>query len=237
VTSDLLVVQHYPGGVPGLIEEVAHERDRSVHIIRLFGGDTVPKDAEDAWAVVVLGGPMAAWEDEKHPHLPQEVELLKRCIEADTPTLGVCLGAQLVARAAGARNFKGGMPEIGWYPLDLTAHGKRDPLFAGLPAQPKFFFWHEDAFDLPPEAERLASTRLYPNSAFRLGKRVYGVAFHPEKTDAIIEAQLTERAADLAKYQGVIDPARIRREMAVLGTKRCEHARQLLVNFLESANL
>lgn len=237
MASDILVIQHYPDGVPGLLEEVASERDRSVHIIRPYSGDTIPKDAEETWAVVSLGGPMAAWEDEKHPFLRDEVELLKGCIANDTPTLGICLGAQLLARAQGARNYKGGMPEIGWYQLDLEEEGKHDPLFAGLPPQPKFFFWHTDTFDLPPEAVLLASTRLYPNQAFRLGKRVYGLGFHPEKTDAVIEAQLKGRAEELAKFQGVIDPARIRREMAVLGGKRKEQAHRLLVNFFERAEL
>lgn len=235
--SDLLIIQNYPLGEAGLIEEVARERDRTVHIVRAFEGDQIPKDAEETWAVVVLGGPMAAWEGEKHPFLREVVGLLERCIQADTPTLAICLGAQLLARAAGARNYKGGMPEIGWYNLEVTAEGKNDPLFAGLGPQPKFYFSHHDTFDLPQDAELLASTRLYPNQAFRIGKRVYGVVFHPEKTDAMIERYITAYADDLAKYAGVIDPSRIRRETQMLYPKRREQARQFLARFFERAEL
>ena len=180
---------------------------------------------------------MAAWEDDKYPFLKQEVEMLKRCIDADTPTLGICLGGQLLARAAGARNYKGGMPEIGWYNLDLTAEGKQDPLFAGLAPQPKFFFSHHDTFDLPADAQLLASTRLYPNQAFRMGKRVYGLGFHPEKTDVMIYKWLTASTAELSKYAGVIDAARIRRETEMLYPKRREQARILLTHFFERAEL
>lgn len=237
MTSDLMVIQHYALGEAGLIEEVARERDRTVHFVRPYEGDQVPRDAEDAWALVVLGGPMASWEDEKYPFLKEEVGLLQRCIAADTPTLAICLGAQLLARAAGARTYKGGMPEIGWYNLDVTAEGKRDPLFAPLGPQPKFYFSHHDTFDLPANSELLASTRLYPNQAFRLGKRVYGVGFHPEKTDVMIERYLSAFADDLSKFAGVIDPARIRRETQMLYPKRREQARQFLLRFFERAEL
>jgi GMP synthase (glutamine-hydrolysing) len=237
MTADLTVIQNYPDGVAGLIEEVAKERDRSVHFIRPFAGDEVPKTAEDTWALIVLGGPMAAWDDAKHSWIQPEVDLLKACIEADTPTLGICLGGQLLARAAGARNYKGGMPEIGWYQLDLTTEGKHDPLFAGIGPQPRFFFSHHDTFDLPANAELLGSTRLYPNQAFRLGKRVYGLGFHPEKTQAMIETYLTNQKDEISKYAGTIDPARVRRETESLYPKRSAEARKLLANFFERAEL
>jgi GMP synthase (glutamine-hydrolysing) len=237
MTSDLLIIQHYAGGTAGLVEEVAAERDRTVHFVRPFEGDPVPKDASDAWAVVVLGGPMAAWEGDKHPFLDREVEFLKACIDADTPTLAICLGGQLLARAAGARNYKGGMPEVGWYPFELTEAGKGDPLFAGHPPQPRFFFSHHDTFDLPPRATLLGSTRLYPNQAFRLGKRVYGVGFHPEKTKDMIEAFLADPSSGANKYRGVIDPGRIKRETDSLYDKRKAEAKRLITNFFERAEL
>ncbi len=235
--ADLTVIQNYAEGHAGLIEEVAKARDRTVHVIRPFAGDTVPKDAEDTWALIVLGGPMAAWQDDQHAFLQDEVGLLQSCIAADTPTLAICLGAQLLARAAGARNYKGGMPEIGWYQFDISAEGHGDPLFAGLHAQPRFFFSHHDTFDLPQDALLLGSTRLYPNQAFRLGKRVYGVGFHPEKTAAMIEGFLTSQKEEIAKYAGIIDPARIRRETDSLYPKRSAEARKLLENFFERAEL
>lgn len=235
--SDLLIIQNHAAGSAGLIEEVAAARDRTVHFVRPYEGDTIPKDASDTWAVVVLGGPMAAWEGDKHPFLNDTVALLKTCIDADTPTLGICLGGQLLARAAGARNYKGGMPEIGWYQFDLTDEGKRDMLFDDLHAQPRFFFSHHDTFDLPADAVLLGSTRLYPNQAFRLGKHVYGLGFHPEKTKDMIEKFLASPESGISQYAGVIDPARIKRETDSLFEKRSAEARKLIVNFFRTAEL
>ncbi len=237
MSSDLLIIQHNAAGTAGLVEEVAKERDRTVHVVRPFEGDTIPKDASDTWAVVVLGGPMAAWEGDKHPFLNEEVAFLKTCIAADTPTLAICLGAQLLARAAGARNYKGGMPEIGWYQFDLTEEGKRDSLFDNLSAQPRFFFSHHDTFDLPADATLLGSTRLYPNQAFRLGRHVYGVGFHPEKTKDMIEKFLASPDSGLKAMAGVIDPARIKRETDSLFDKRSAEARKLILNFFRQAEL
>lgn len=237
MTSDLLIIQNYADGIAGLVEEVAAGRDRSVHFVRPFQGDTVPADPSDTWAVVVLGGPMSAWEGDKYPYLNEEVALLKKCIAADTPTLAICLGGQLLARAAGARNYKGGMPEIGWYQLDLTEEGKKDPLFAGQPPVPRFFFSHHDTFDLPADAVLLGSTRLYPNQAFRIGKRVYGVGFHPEKTKGMIQRFLADPTSSAYQFRGVIDPARIVRETESLYEKRSADARRLITNFFERAEL
>jgi len=237
MSADLLIIQNYAAGTAGLIEDVTAERKRTAHLVRPFDGDPVPKDASEARAVIVLGGPMAAWEGDKHPFLNQEVEFLKTCIADDKPTLGICLGGQLLARAAGARNYKGGMPEIGWYPFELTEEGERDALFADHAKQPKFFFSHHDTFDLPAGAALLGSTRLYPNQAFRLGKHVYGVGFHPEKTKEMIERFLSSPDANLTKYAGVIDPARIRRETEATFAQRSGEATKFLHNFLERSRL
>jgi len=232
VPTDLLVIQHADISPPGLIEEITKTHERVVHIIRPDKEDTIPPSPDDVWAVIVLGGGMAAWDFASHSWLAKEIRLLKQCIAGDTPTLGICLGAQLLARAAESKNYKGGMPEIGWYPIDVSDEGKKDPLFAGLPAQPTFFQWHTDTFDLPHGAELLASSRLFPNQAFRIGKRVYGVQFHPEKTGPIIERQLDALKPELDAFRGVIDPARIRREGTRVLPKAAQNGRRLLENFL-----
>jgi len=237
MTTDLLILQHNDLSAPGLIETVAGAHERNVHIIRPDVADTVPETADDAWAVVVLGGDMAAWDEAKFPWIKDEVKLLAACIAAGTPVLGICLGAQLVARAAGARNYKGGMPEIGWYPVDLEDSGKSDPLFAGVPPQFKIWQWHTDTFDLPEGAVHLASSRLFPNQAFRIGKAVYGVQFHPEKTGAIIERAMVERKAELEKYSGIIDPNRIRRETEKALAKANAVGQRIIENFLGTAFL
>lgn len=237
VAREILVIQHFDRSAPGHLAAVAQSRGVSLRVVRPDRGEKVPEDAGGAAALVVLGGPMAAWEIEKFPFLQDEVAMMGRATAAGTPTLGICLGAQLLAHSAGARNFKGNFPEVGWTAVDLTDDGKADPLFAGLPPQFKMFEWHFDHFDLPTGAVQLASARLYPNQAYRLREGVYGLQFHPEKTAELIEKSLTEGKADLEKFAGVIDPGRIRRETERTLPKATEKAKRLFDNFLRIAGL
>jgi len=131
-------------------------------------------------ALIVLGGPMGAYDLEKHPCLAGEIELIRQRLQARRPVLGICLGAQLLAAAAGARVYRGASGvEIGWAGVELTQAGLLDPLWAGFPRRFTSFHWHGDTFDLPNGAELLARSDRYVQ-AFRLGRHAYGVQFHPE---------------------------------------------------------
>ena len=141
-------------------------------------------------ALVVLGGLMSV--NDPLPWLRQEERYLMRAISSDVPVLGVCLGAQLLARCLGARVYAMERKEIGWHPVHLTEAGRDDPLFRGLPAEETVFQWHGDAFDLPHGSEKLASSDLCPNQAFRHGSNLYGIQFHPEVTPEIIAAWYRE---------------------------------------------
>lgn len=130
--------------------------------------------------LIVLGGPMGAYELDKHPFLASEIEVIRRQLERGEPLLGVCLGAQLLAAAGGGRVYPGARgKEIGWAPVELTEAGTADRLWQGFPRRFDTFHWHGDTFDLPAGAEVLARTARYPQ-AFRLAPRAYGVQFHPE---------------------------------------------------------
>ncbi len=123
---------------------------------------------------------MGAYESERHPFLASEIELIKRQLERGQPILGVCLGAQLLAAAAGGKVYPGARgKEIGWAPVELTEAGMADPLWKGFPRSFNTFHWHGDTFDLPPGAKLLAQSAHYAQ-AFRLGANAYGVQFHPE---------------------------------------------------------
>ncbi len=130
--------------------------------------------------LIVLGGPMGAYELEKYSFLAPEIEVIRRQLERGQAILGVCLGAQLLAAAAGGRVYPGAHgKEIGWAPVELTEAGTADPLWSGFPRRFNTFHWHGDTFELPTGAEVLARTARYPQ-AFRLAPRAYGVQFHPE---------------------------------------------------------
>lgn len=156
--------------------------------------------------LVVLGGPIGVHDHEAYPVVSAERRLLEARLGADRPTLGICLGAQLMAAALGARVYPGPAKEVGWSALDLTEAGREHPLVAleGVPV----LHWHGDTFDLPDGFERLASTPLCLNQAFARGPGVLGVQFHPEVTAARFEYWLIGHANELATAG--IDPATLR---------------------------
>ncbi len=136
--------------------------------------------------LVVLGGPVSANDEADYPFLASELRLLERRLEHNLPTLGICLGAQLMARALGARVAPAVRGEVGWLPLTLTASGSESVLrhFTGAPV----FHWHGDAFDLPEHGVPLASTPDCPHQAFSVGANLLGVQFHPEVTPEGLES-------------------------------------------------
>jgi GMP synthase (glutamine-hydrolysing) len=146
--------------------------------------------------VVILGGPIGVYEEAKYPFLVDERRALEKRLEQGLPTLGICLGAQLMAAALGASVYPGPEKEIGWASVTLTAAGRASCL-SRLEAQP-VLHWHGDTFDLPSGAERLASTNVYENQAFSLGSNVLAVQFHPELDIRRFEQWLIGHAGELA---------------------------------------
>lgn len=163
------------------------------------------RPAEAADLLVVLGGPVGAYEGHLYPFLDEELAILRDRLAAGRPTLGVCLGAQLMAAALGARVAPGSAKEIGWAPVELTEAGRGGPLrhLAGAPV----LHCHGDAFELPPGAERLASTPLCAHQAFAVGRHALGFQFHPEADGSGFERWLIGHAAEIAGVPGLSVPA------------------------------
>lgn len=152
-------------------------------------GDHLPSSLDDYHALVVMGGPMSAISDEGFPTRAREINLLQAALDRDVPTLGVCLGAQLLVLAAGGKVYGGSAgPEVGWREISLTPEAATDALLSGLPRLVTVLHWHSDTFDLPPGSVRLASSALYPNQAFRVGPRAWGVQFHIEVDVTAVQA-------------------------------------------------
>lgn len=173
------VLQHAEWEGPGIIAGEAQRRGFKVDIRRLDRGDALPC-ADQVDGLVAMGGPLGAYEVDQNPFLGDECALLREMARRERPVLGVCLGAQLLAKALGASVYPGGGPEIGFGTVELTAAAKEDPLFLSAPDPLPVFHWHGDTFTLPEDAVLLASSRLYPHQAFRYGTRVYGLQFHVE---------------------------------------------------------
>jgi GMP synthase-like glutamine amidotransferase len=221
--STCLVVQHVPVESAFAIADALGKADVSVDVRRVFAGDHVPRDATGLDGLVIMGGPMSAASDEGFPTREHELALIADAVITGIPTLGVCLGAQLVARALGAPVYPGEFgPEIGWSPVGLTLAGADDPLFAGVPKNLFVLQWHGDTFDLPAGAVHLMHNSIYPNQGFRVGEVAWGLQFHLEVNEEAVDGFLHAFASDLEGLPG--GPERIRRDtptaLSALATSR-----------------
>jgi GMP synthase (glutamine-hydrolysing) len=153
--------------------------------------------------LICLGGPIGAYEDGIYPVLKPIMKALERRIAADLPTMGICLGAQIIARVLGARVYPGGRKEIGWSPLRLTESGRRGFLRHLGAEHARVLHWHGDTFDLPTRATLLASTDMYPNQAFAFGSSVLGLQFHAEATASGLERWYIGHACEISSTPGV----------------------------------
>jgi GMP synthase (glutamine-hydrolysing) len=214
----VIVVQHIQCETPGTIAEVLDARGIPRHAIRVFHGDPVPPQVDEAAGLVIMGGPMGVYEQARYPFLRDEIRLLESALRAEVPVLGVCLGSQLLASALGAKVAPGTRKEIGWHPVWLSQSAGDDPLWKG--AQPRFtaFHWHGDVFDLPRGAVSLASSELTACQAFRHGDNAYGLLFHMEVTDQLVSGMVKDCSDELTAA-GISG-------MEIL-TKRSEHLPQL----------
>lgn len=176
--------------------------------------DIDPAFGTNADLLIVLGGPIGAYDEALYPFLADELALLRRRLEAQRPTLGICLGAQLMAKALGADVRPGPKKEIGWASVELSDAGRDGPLrhLANIPV----LHWHGDFFELPNGAVRLASTKICPNQAFALGRHVLGFQFHPENDGFGFERWLIGHAAEISYAPGVTVP-QLREQCAHFG--------------------
>ena len=185
-------------------------------------------DATSPDLLVVLGGPIGVYDVDLYPFLSNELYLIKQRLDAGLPILGICLGAQLIAAALGARVAATGVKEIGFAPLTLTDLGATSALrhLAGVPV----LHWHGDAFDIPAEAKLLATTPI-ANQAYSIGTQVLGLQFHPEAdTQYQLEPWLIGHAAELSSAK--IDPRRLREEANEHGSRLCHAGRAMMTEWL-----
>jgi GMP synthase (glutamine-hydrolysing) len=210
VTRTAVVLQHDATIHLGNIEPVLREHGYDLRIVDATAEDLTALDPAEADLVVVLGGEMGAYETDAHPFLLHERALLRERLEARRPTLGVCLGAQLMAGALGERVYKGDTKQIGFRRVETTPAGAQSPVrhFEGVPVVE----WHGDTFELPGEATLLASSSAYSNEAFSIGDFALAVQFHPEVTDEMHERWVVDGYSELSDEALGADALRGERE-------------------------
>jgi GMP synthase (glutamine-hydrolysing) len=199
--------QHIDCEGPGSLGEILKAKGIEIQVVQPRKGETAPDSLGDG--LLILGGPMGAYEEALYTWMAGERAVIQKALEARLPILGLCLGSQLLAKAAGAQVFRGAQPEVGWAPVHLTPKGLNDPLFEGVPETFTAFHWHSDTFTLPTGSEHLAWSDLYRNQAFRIGKNAYGLQFHLEVTKEMAADWMQKYARELTHQGGVITPERI----------------------------
>jgi GMP synthase-like glutamine amidotransferase len=225
-----LVVQHADPEGPYAVGEALGAAEVEVVVCRTHAGDPLPSSVDELDGVVVMGGPMSALRDEGFPTRHQEIELLARAVDLAVPTLGVCLGAQLLAVAAGAAVVAGSTgPEIGWAPVAFSAEAADDPLFSTVPPELTVLHWHGETYDLPPGATGLASSAAYAQQAFRLGDRAWGLQFHLEVDRGAVDSFVVA-FGDEARAAGTT-PDAIRAATADSLRALLPHRHRVLQNF------
>lgn len=198
----VIVLMHVESEGPGSLGMFLDTIGAEVRTIRLHDGDKLPELA-DLDAVISLGGPMNVYEEAAFPFLRQETLFLEHALNTGIPVLGICLGAQMIAKAAGAKVTKSPKKEVGWGEVSLTDSGKKDPLFQGLPENLDVLQWHEDMFLIPEGGVLLATSDDCPHQAFRYRSGL-GLQFHLEVTEEILAdwfAKSPERDVIVDRYK------------------------------------
>lgn len=223
----LLVIQNARCEHLGTLQSMFENDDFEIDALIPVNGDNLPNNADGYNVLIILGGPASVYEN--HQYLRNEEKLIQQAIAKNIPTLGICLGSQLIAKAAGASVYKGSRKEIGWYPVELTTDSIND-IFKGLKKNITVFQWHGDTYDLPKNAVTLAKSELYPVQAFRVGNAV-GIQFHLEVSRDMITDWINQYSSELESVRNYINVDDIIAGLDNNGNALNEYARVLYQNF------
>ncbi len=189
-------LQHVPFENIGSIADWADRKGHPVSTTHLYAGDPLPAlDAFD-W-LIVMGGPMSVTDDDRYPWIEAEKAFLREVLKTKKPVLGICLGAQFIADALGAKVYKNPQREIGWFPITFTGAAKESPLFGSFPGRLIAFHWHGDTYDLPAGAVHIARSAACENQAFVYEDRVVALQFHLEVKAENVHALIAHCADEI----------------------------------------
>jgi GMP synthase-like glutamine amidotransferase len=197
--STIQILQNSRLETPGILSYIFEDEGIPFTVHPVDGWPSLMPSLEGAGGLVILGGPMRVHEQERYPFLKRELRLIESALATGIPILGIGLGSQLLASVLGARVVRGRHPEIGWFPVTLTGAAAQDPLWKGIESPFLAFHWHDEEFDVPMGATRLAYSATTYGQAFRYGQNVYGLQFHLEVTYPILTGMVDACEPELVK--------------------------------------
>lgn len=220
------VIQHLAFEDLGSLEDVFYQLGFRVRYFEA-GVDDLSPALNYEGLTVILGGPIGVYETEDYPFLVDEIAGLKQRLKANKPTIGICLGAQLIAHALGAKVYAGHQKEIGWSQLEIKAV-ENNPLVALENVE--VLHWHGDTFDLPSNATLLASSAIYPNQAFSVGNNILALQFHLEITEQSFEKWLIGHTCEI-RHAGLSIP-QLRADNLAYATQLEDQTAKVIQHFL-----
>ena len=223
------VIRHLAFEDLGNIQPVLDQIGAEVSYIEA-GQDPINETVNDCDLLVILGGPIGVYEDEEYPFIGDELTLIQNRVKAKKPLLGICLGAQLIARAMGSKVYPGHQKEIGWGRLTFNSEVDNNPL--ALLGEQAILHWHGDTFELPSVATLLASNENYPNQAFAIENFCLAVQFHPEVTVAGMERWFIGHTGEIAATENVSVKA-LRQDTAEIGQALQPVAQKIWASWFE----
>ncbi len=212
--AKVIVIQHVSFEILGTMNALFKDQGIRIKYVNFSRTPDKKPSVKGYDGLVILGGPMNVDDTEYYPHLQTEIAMIQEAMVLDIPILGICLGAQLIAKANKAKVCKNPVKEIGWYDVTPTKEGADDTFFKHFAGTQKIFQWHGDTFAIPANAVKLAASETCANQAFKINHNIYGFQFHLEVDEALIHRWLTTpiHVEELKKLKGIIEPDEIKKK-------------------------
>ncbi|GAV19478.1 GMP synthase (glutamine-hydrolysing) [Mariprofundus micogutta] len=226
---NFLILQHLDIEPPALIGESIEAVGHHLTTLNLDQGDALPASDSDYDGLIIMGGPQSA--NDNSDYIRAELNWINTAISKGTPLLGICLGAQIIAKAAGAEVVDSPVRELGWFPVYHTNEGENDPLFKEMPDGMAVFQWHGETFSFTDEMTPVVTHPEVPAQAFRLNKAQYGLQFHVEVTEAIIETWIAHGESE-RNHLGIGGIQLLHKDTALYLETMQQFCRQMVSNWL-----
>ena len=235
--KNILLIQHESYEALGTLDPVLKKEGVRIRYVNFERTPDLEPSIQKYDGLILLGGYMGVYEADRYNHLKTEMKLIEDALKLELPILGICLGAQILAHVLGAKVQKHHEREMGWYDLDLTTEGTRDPVLEHFQPKEKLFQSHGDTFEIPKAAVHLAKSAICEGQAFRYGNQVYGFQFHLEIDAPIIEHwhEMPENIALFAKFPGKFPVKTIRENTKTYLPRSIDLSTEAFTRFLRVA--